>query len=281
MSITDPAIAAASRPLPRATSLLPREILSAAWPLFKACLPVCLPLAVIGVAAGATPGSEAALSDARTVAYSRDWWGLTFASIVLTLICYGAVLRQQLTLAEGRRTPVFESLRQAALDVPFVIALLLLLILPLVPAMLVTARQGFSITAAVLSIAACLLLVHGWFGWPALVAADLAAEQSGAARMRPRAPVAALRRSLRLAQGRWFALAQVAGTLLATVLVFVLLTGIFMGVVMGLAGQATPTAGGLVLSRWLMALLLAVPVVYGGAVTVSVWRTLTAASASR
>ena len=45
-----------------AANLATREILSAAWPLFKACLPVCLPLAVIGVAAGATPGSEAAMS---------------------------------------------------------------------------------------------------------------------------------------------------------------------------------------------------------------------------
>lgn len=276
MSITDPAIVSASRPLPRATSLVPREILSAAWPLFKACLPVCLPLAVIGVAAGATPGSEAALSDARTVAYSRDWWGVTFASIVLTLICYGAVLRQQLTLAEGRRTPVFESLRGAALDTPFVVALLLLLALPLVPAMLVTAWQGFGVAGAVLTLAGCLLLVHGWFAWPALVATDLAAEGPDAPRMRPRAPLAALSASLRMVRGRWFALLQIAGTLLAAVLVFVLLTGIFMGVVMGLAGQSTPTAGGLALSRWLMALVLAVPVVYGGAVTVSVWRTLSA-----
>lgn len=274
MSITDPAIASARRPLPRATSLVPREILGAAWPLFKACLPVCLPLAVVGVAAGATPGSEAALSDARTLAYSRDWWGVTFASILLTLVCYGAVLRQQLALAEGQRQPVFDSLRQAALDSPFVAVLLLLFALPLVPAMLVTAWQGFGLTAALLTLAACLLLVHGWFAWPALVAADLAAERAGASRVRPRAPVAALARSLRLARGQWFALVQVAGTLLAAVLVFVLLTGIFMGVVMGLAGQSTPTAGGLALSRWLMALVLAVPVVYGGAVTVSTWRTL-------
>ena len=51
--------------------------------------------------------------------------------------------------------------------------------------------------------------------------------------------------------------------------------------VMGLAGQATPTAGGLALSRWLMALVLAIPVVYGGAVTVTTWRAVNAASTPR
>lgn len=245
-----------------AASLAAREILSAAWPLFKACVPVCLPLAIIGVAAGATPGSEAAMSGpGRAAAYTGEWWGLTAASIVLTLICYGAVLRQQLGLADGQRPPVLESLRRAAMDVPFVLMLLLVLLLPLVPAMLVTAWRGFDLFAALLTFAGCALLVHGWFAWPELAA-------------RSRLPLAALSASLQLVRGRWYRVWLLALMLVAAVLVFVLLTAIFTGVVMGLAGQDTPDARGLALSRWLMALILAFPVVYGGAVTVTAWRAL-------
>src|SRR5690606_39710060 len=113
------------------------------------------------------------------------------------------------------------------------------------------------------------------------VQASASAGKSSMAALRPRAPLQALARSIKLVRGRWLQVAMLGGTLLAAVLVFVLLTGIFMGVVMGLAGQANPTAGGLALSRWLMAVVLAVPVVYGGAVTVSVWRTVSAISAPR
>jgi hypothetical protein len=245
-----------------AASLAAREILSAAWPLFKACLPVCLPLAIIGVAAGATPGSEAAMSGpGRAAAYTREWWGLTAASIVLTLICYGAVLRQQLGVAEGQRPPVLESLRRAAMDVPFVLVLLLVLLVPLVPAMLATAWRGFDVLAALLTFAGCALLVHGWFAWPELAARDLN-------------PLAALSASMRLVRGRWYRTGLLALMLVSAVLVFVLLTAIFIGVVMGLAGQDSPDARGMALSRWLMALILAVPVVYGGAVTVTARRAL-------
>ncbi len=236
---------------------------------------------MIGVAAGATPGSEAALSGARDLAYTRQWWGLTLASIVLTLICYGAVLRHQMTLAAGEQRPVLDSIRQAAVDVPFVMVILLLMLLPLLPAMLVTAAHGFGFIAAALTLLACLLLIHGWFAWPALVAADLRATAHGTQVVRPRAPLAALAVSLRAVRGRWPVLALLAGALLAAVLVFVLLTGILLGMVMEMIGQATRTPGGLALSRWLMALLLAVPVVYGGAVTVTAWRLLDRPSGRR
>jgi hypothetical protein len=265
----DPATGSVASATPVAASLAAREILSAAWPLFKACLPVCLPLAVVGVASGATPGSEAAMSGGgRSLAWTREWWGLTAASVVLTLICYGAVLRQQLALAGGSRAPVLDSLRRAAMDVPFVLVLLLLMSLPLVPAMLLTAWRGFGVHAAALTLGACALLVGAWFAWVALVANGLN-------------PFAAVASSFRLVRGRWLAVVQVAFALIAAVLVFVLLTAIFIGVVMGLAGQDTPDARGLALSRWLMALILAVPVVYGGAVTVTAWRALSAAPASR
>jgi hypothetical protein len=272
--------------LPVPAGLAPRDILAAAWPLFKACLPVCLPLAVVGVAAGATPGSEATISGARRLSgYTHEWWGLTFASVVLTLICYGAVLRWQLVLAEGgQRPPLLECIRQAAVDVPFVLVVLLLLLVPLVPAMLVTVWQGFTLWAALLTLAALLLLIHGWFAWTALVAADLDAgrrrgDAPDAPKIRPRAPLAALAASLAVVRGHWLAMVKLAATLLAAVVVFVLLTTILLDIAMGLAGQSTPHGAGLALSRWLIALILAMPVVYGGAVTVTAWRGLTSASA--
>ena len=245
--------------MPVAASLAARDVLGAAWPLFKASLPMCLPLAVIGVAAGATPGAEASSSGMRDMAYTRDWWGLMAACLLLTLICYGAVLRQQFAIAAGEPQRLLESLRSAATDIPQVLAVHVLLLLPLVPAMLATAWLDFGLVPALLTLAAGGLLIYGWFAWPALVAT-------------PTGPVAAMGRSIVLVRGRWTAFAQLAFALLASVLVFVLLVGIFIGVVMGLAGQATPDANGLALSRWLMGLVLALPVVYASAVTVSAWR---------
>lgn len=261
---------ASSRNPPARAALVPRDILGAAWPLFRACLPVCLPLAVIGVAAGATPGAEAvARGEARGFDHSSEWWGVTFASIVLTLICYGAVLRQQLALAAGERVPVLDSMRKAALDVPCVLPVLLVLVVPLLPAMWVTALRGFDVVGLVLTLAGLALLAYALFAWPALVAQRLT-------------PWAALGRSIALVRGRWREVVYLLAALAAAVFVFALLVGIFIGVVMGLAGQDVPTGGGLAFSRWLMALILCVPVVYAGAVTVTAWRTLVSdAPASR
>ncbi len=69
--------------------------------------------------------------------------------------------------------------------------------------------------------------------------------------------------------------------LLSAILVFVLLAGILIGVVMGPGrAGACPRPVASALSRWLMALILAVPVVYAGAVTVTTRRVVTAAPAS-
>ncbi len=259
---------AASSPNPGAVALVPREILGLAWPLFKRCLPVCLPLAVIGVAAGATPGAEAVASgEARGLSHSREWWGLTCASIVLTLICYGAVLRQQLALAAGTRVPVLESLLRAARDLPTLVPLLLLLAMTLLPAMAVTAWQGFGLVSAALTLAALLLLVNAWLAWPALSSRGLA-------------PWTALVVSRGLVRGRWLQFAKVLAMLVAAVLVFVMLVGIFIGMVMELATQSTQGAGSIAFSRWLMAVILALPVVYAGAVTVVVWNAVSGAPAS-
>ena len=238
-----------------------RDVLGEAWTLFQVCLPTCLPLAVVGVAAGATPNVEAAASgEGHGFLHSREWWGVAVASTVLMLICYGAVLRQQLALAGGTRPQLLESLRGAASDVPFVLVLGLLWLLPLVPAAVSAALNGFDVVALVLTLLAMALLVYAVPAWPALIAQRVA-------------PWTALATSLRMVRGRWRDYAGVVGILLTAVLVFVLLAGILLGMVMGLAGQGTQTsAGGLALSRWIMALLLAVPVVYSAAVCVTAYR---------
>lgn len=242
--------------------------MSAAWPLFRACLPTCLPLAIIGVAASATPGAEAAASgEGHGFQHGREWWGLLVASTVLTLICYGAVLRQQLAIAAGARLPLLESMRDAVRDVPYVLVLLLLLALPLLPAMLATAWLGFGVVPFGLTLAALALLVHALFAWPSIAALGLN-------------PWQALRHSARQVQGRWRSCVMLLALLAAAILVFVLLVGILTGVVMNLAGQGNPTESGMAFSVWLMGVILAVPVVYGGAVTVAAWRVVSAAPAS-
>ncbi len=74
-------------------------------------------------------------------------------------------------------------------------------------------------------------------------------------------------------RGRWLQFAGVVLALLGAMLLFALLAGIFINMVMSLAGQGTnPTSGGLAFSRWLIALVQSVPVVYIGAVAVVTWR---------
>lgn len=245
-----------------------RAVFAAAWPLFKACLPACLPLAIIGVAASATPGSEAAISgEGHGLNHGREWWGLVVASTVLTLICYGAVLRQQLAIAAGVRLPLLESMRQSVRDVPFVLALIVLLVVPLLPAMLATAASGFGIVPLVLTLAALALLVYALFAWPSIAALGMN-------------PWRALLHSVRLVRGRWRSCVALLAMLAAAIFVFVLLVGILTGVVMNLAGQGNPTESGMAFSVWLMGVILAVPVVYGGAVTVAAWRVVSAVPAS-
>ncbi len=170
------------------------------------------------------------------------------------------MLRQQLALAAGERPQVLQSLRAAAGDVPYVLVLLVIWTMPFVPAIVVTALRGFDTTALLLTAGAMALLVYALPAWPALIA--------GSAH-----PGAALKHGIELVRGRWLEFAGVVAALLAGVLVFALLASILISMVMNLAGQGiNPTPGGLAFSRWLIALVLAVPMVYAGAVSVVTFR---------
>jgi hypothetical protein len=235
--------------LPEAKSLTAREVLRTAWPLFQVSLPGCLPLAVLGVAASGVPGAEAAASgDSHGLAHSPDWWGVYLASTVLTLICYSGVLREQLALARGQRIGALDSLRQGLIGLPQTLGVLVL------------TTVAILVGGLLLVIPGLLALVYTTFAWVAQIDERLG-------------PVAAIRRSVDLVRGRPLEVAGIIGSLAAAVLVFVLLTGILMAIVMNLAGQGVQTShAGLSFSRWLMAGLLALPVVYIGAVTVTAWR---------
>jgi hypothetical protein len=98
-----------------------------------------------------------------------------------------------------------------------------------------------------------------FFGWPAMVALGLS-------------PWAAARRSILLVRPRYLQVVAVAALLLAAVLVFTQLAGIFLGSVIMIAGPAAQSSHNwLAVSRWLMAAVLAVPIVYAGAVSITAW----------
>jgi hypothetical protein len=231
-----------------AKSLNAREVLRGAWPLFQVSLPGCLPLAVIGVAASGVPGAEAvARGEAFGQSHSADWWGLYFASTVLMLICYGGVLRQQLSLSHGRRTGVMDSLRSSLIGLPGTAGVVLLSLLAVVAGLVLLVIPGL------------IAVVYTFLAWPAQVEERLG-------------PIAALRRSVSLVRGRFTDVAAIAGSLLAAVIVFVMLSGVLMDILMNLAGPGVQTGRtGMSLSRWLMVGLLSLPVTYTGAVTVTAW----------
>jgi hypothetical protein len=205
-------------------------------------------LAVVGVAASGTPGAEAPLSiEPRGYLHDPQWWGLYAASTVLMLICYGAILRQQLALARGARLSVFESMKQAAIGLPGTLGVVL-------PVTLAVAAG-----IALLVIPGIVVLVYGFFAWVAQIDARLS-------------PLAAIRRGINEVRGRFLATAGIVAAAIAAILVFVLLVGILLAVVMNLAGVGAGSGhAGLSFSRWLMATVLSLPVVYAGAVTVAAW----------
>lgn len=247
LSTTEP-VAPAKAPAV-AARLAPREVLAAAWPLFQVSLLRCLPLAVLGVAASATPVAEAgASSEGHGFLHDAQWWGLYAASSVLTLICYAGILRQQLALSRGQAPRVLDSLRDSVAGLPATIGVVLLVLLAVAAGMALLVLPGI------------VALVLFFLAWTAQLDERLD-------------PLAALLRSCRLVRGRFFAVAGVIGAAVAAVLVFVLLTGILLAVVMNLAGPGAQSGhAGLSFSRWLMAGLLAVPVVYVSAVNVAAWR---------
>jgi hypothetical protein len=247
--------------------IVTRDVLAAAWRLFQVCLPRCLPLAVLAVVVGGAPSAESA-GDAHGPAHDRQWWGLLAACTVLVLTCYGALLRQQLALASAQRPPILDSVKEALRDVPGAFVLVVASILPFVPAAIWTAWHRFDGVSLLLTSAATGLAVFGMLAWPAMLGRGIS-------------PWAALAFSARHVRGRWLQVAGVVAVLFVAVLIFMLLAGILLGMVMNLAGQGiNPSATALAFSRWLMALVLAVPVVYVAAVVVVLYRSIHSAVAS-
>jgi len=230
--------------------LAPREVLAAAWSLFQVSLPGCLPLAIVGAAASDVPRAEAHLrgQDLWHLLGSPDGFGLFAASTLLMLICYAGILRQQLAWSLGQRCGVLPALRASIAGLLPTLGLYLLLLVTVVPGLLLLVLPGLA------------LVVLFFFAWAAQIEEQLM-------------PLAAIRRSLALVRGRFLVVASILGAVFAAVVVFTLLVGILLAVVMYLAGQGDrPEHAGLSFSRWLMACIVAVPVVYVGAVSVAAYR---------
>ncbi len=228
-------------------------MLSRAWPLFQVSLPGGLPLAILGVAASDAPRAEAHRRglDLWHLLATPEGLGLFAGSTVLMLLCYASILRQQLGWSVGERCGVLQSLRDSLAGMLPTLGLYLLLLITVVPG-LILLLPGLG------------LAVLFFFAWVAQIEERLL-------------PLAAIRRSIALVRGRFVAVATILGAVLAVVVVFTLLVGILLAVVMYLAGQGDrPEHAGLSLSRWLMACIVAVPVVYVGAVTVAAYRAATA-----
>jgi hypothetical protein len=211
---------------------------------------------VLGAAASDVPRAEAHQLglDLWHLLATAQGLGLFVASTVLMLLCYAGILRQQLFWSRGERLGVLQSLRDSLAGLLPTLGLYLLLVLTVVPGLLLLLLPGLG------------LLVLFFFAWVALIEERLQ-------------PLAALRRSVALVRGRFLAVASLLAAVLAVVIVFTLLVGILLAVVMYLAGQGDrPAHAGLSLSRWLMACIVAVPVVYVGAVSVAAYRAVTAPS---
>jgi hypothetical protein len=226
-----------------------RAALGAAWPLFQRSWPTCLPLALVGVAASAVPGAEAVSSgETHGFSHSPQWWALYAACMTLMLLSYGAVLLRQLSLAAGQPLPLREALQRAVFRLPAAAATMVLVTLAVV------------VGGVLLVVPGLLALVYFACAWHVVL-------------WEGRDPVAALARSIALTRGRAMAFVGVLAAALAAVLVFVMLTGILLGVVMSLAGiQPVAGDGNLGVARLIYAVVLAIPVVWLGAVSTVTYR---------
>ena len=195
--------------------------------------------------------------------HGPQWWGVTAAATLLVLLCQGGVVLRQHALASGETLSPFEAMRRAALRLPQSVGTALVLCAPTVLAMAFVGRN--SLAVAILGTLAAAWLVWMAFAWPAAI-------------LEPCDPWSALKRAAGLVRGRLGAVLLLELVAFSCVLVFVLLAGILLGVVMGIAGMDGASMGGgrLGLSRLLIAALCAFPVAWLGAVWVTAYRQLRA-----
>ena len=219
------------------------EVLRAAGRLFLLTWPGCLPLALLGVVISGVPGALApVLGEARGLAHGPIWWLLYGLAVLLMLLFYGAVALRQQAGAQGQSLTTLAalglSLRRlpAAAGAALIYLLLSPLLLPLV--------------------------------WLALIWLLAVLEGCG--------PYAACQRSVLALCAHTKAMTVTLFSLLAGVLVFVMLTGVFYGVTMVVAGQAG-ARNGVLISQVVFTALLSLPVIYVSAVLISCRAVLTRA----
>lgn len=216
---------------------------------------------MLAAAASAVPQAETAASRAAGLPlHTREWWGLLLATTALTLICIESVLRLQLAAMQRSRAGTMDAMRRSVASLPGTFALLLLSMAPLLPPLLWISTRGANWLAALWLVAGLGGLLFVFFAWPIRAAEGIS-------------PWHALGRSILLVRAHFTQVAMLAGVMLAAVLVFAELTGIFIGLIMKIAGpEAESSHVWLSVSRWLMAGVIAVPLIYLGAVSVAAYR---------
>jgi hypothetical protein len=230
-------------------TLQTRAVLAATWSLFQVSWPSCLPLALVAVCATGAPGAESIRSgEGRGLDHSAEWWGVYFASALLTLACYGAVMLRQQALATGAVLRTFDALRRSALLLPVSVGCAIVTLAAVVLGLVLLVLPGLA------------AIVWLCFAWTAVLSEGLG-------------PLQAARRSIALVRGRFLQLAAILGAALAAVLVFLLLAGIFFGVAMSIAGQDASGVA-LAVSRVLFLALLSLPVMYLSATVVSAYQAI-------
>ena len=218
------------------------EVLRAAGRLFLLSWPQCLPLALLGVVVSGAPGALATRNgEGRGLQHGAGWWSLYLATVLLMLVCYAAVALRQQALVEGQRVSLWAVVGRSLRSLPTALLTTALYVL-LSPLLLPLAALSLAWLAAVL-------------------------EQGG--------PLAACRRSIQLTRGHLWPRTLTWLSVLAGVLVFVMLNGVFYGVVMVVAGHAGAQTGVLI-SQVVFTALLSLPVIYVSAVLVSCRAVLTA-----
>jgi hypothetical protein len=214
------------------------------WKLFRVSFLACLPLALLAICAGGAPQAFA-----LTTGHSLDlgWWLVYVASTLLMLLCYGAIILRQHGLLVGADrvldSGIGASLLGSARQLPGVLLLMLLALPMLLAGLALLVVPG-------LAVGVCLLLA-----WPMVLV-----ERVG--------PLAAMQRAAQHLRGHFWRVLAAFAIAGAGVLVFVVLAGVFAGVIM-LAAQANATsAGARAFGTLVLSLIMVPPVLYLCAVLV-------------
>lgn len=204
------------------------EVLDAGFVLFKRSFVACLLLSLMGLVIGQIPRAyELVSGSGPPEPFELPPAGLLATMILAglgTAVIYAAIVLRQYSVAVDRPLGVAEVVRRAALRLPGLIVIALVIVVPLMPfAFVVGWFTGIDAIAAAIGSGTIAVLFFTWWLVALSFAGTLLLIEGDSIR-------GALRRSLSLTTGHWwrsFAVLSVAGVLLLVLWVIaVVLTGV-------------------------------------------------------